>query len=170
LNGFTGTVAFSVTGLPSGATATFSPASVTTSGSTTLSVSTSAATPTGSYTLAIRGTSGPRVRTVNVTLVVNGDFSISATPTSRTIARGGVATYTVTITAGANFSGTVNLSVSGAPSLATKTFNPTSIVNSGTSTLTIDTEPGVSAGTRTLTIKGIGGGRTHSVNVTLIIQ
>ena len=70
LNGFTGTVAFSVTGLPSGATATFTPPSVTTSGSTTMSVSTSAATPPGSYPLTIRGTSGPRTRTVNVTLVV----------------------------------------------------------------------------------------------------
>ena len=88
VNGFTGTVAFSVTGLPSGATATFNPASVTTSGSTTMSVSTSAATPPGSYPLTIRGTSGPRTRTVNVTLVVNGDFSISATPASRTITRG----------------------------------------------------------------------------------
>ena len=58
-NGFTGTVTFSVTGLPSGATGAFTPASVTTSGSTTLNVSTSAATPSGSYPLTIRGTSGP---------------------------------------------------------------------------------------------------------------
>ena len=170
VNGFTGTVAFSVTGLPSGATATFNPVSVTTSGSTTMSVSTSAATPPGSYPLTIRGTSGPRIRTVNVTLVVNGDFSISATPASRTITRGGVATYNVTITAGQGFSGTVNLTVSGAPSRATTTFNPASIVNAGTSVLTIDTEPNVQRRTRTLTITGTGGGRVHSVTVTLIIQ
>ena len=50
-----------------------------------------------------------------------------------------MATYTVTITAGQGFSGTVNLSVSGVPSRATATFNPASIVNSGTSVLTIDT-------------------------------
>ncbi len=124
VNGFTGSVAFSVTGLPSGATATFNPVSVTTSGTTTMSVSTTAATPPGSYPLTIRGTSGPRTRTVNVTLVVNGDFTISATPASRTITRGGVATYTVTISAGPGFSGTVNLSVSGAPPRSTKTFNP----------------------------------------------
>jgi hypothetical protein len=170
VNGFTGNVAFSVTGLPAGATATFSPTSVTTSGSTTMSVSTTTATPAGSYPLTIRGTSGPRVRTVNVTLVVGGDFSISATPASQTIARGGVATYTVTITAGAGFSGTVNLSVAGVPGRATATFNPASIVNSGSSVLTIDTEPNVQRRTRTLTITGTGGGRTHSVNVTLIIQ
>ncbi len=102
--------------------------------------------------------------------MVNGDFSISATPASRTITRGGVATYNVTITAGQGFSGTVNLTVSGAPSRATTTFNPASIVNAGTSVLTIDTEPNVQRRTRTLTITGTGGGRVHSVTVTLIIQ
>jgi hypothetical protein len=173
LNGFTGTVAFSVTGLPSGAAAAFNPASVTTSGSTTMSVSTSAATPQGSYPLTIQGTSGPRIRTVTVTLVVsgNGDFSISATPASQTIPRGGVATYTVTITAAPQgFSGTVNLTVSGVPARATASFNPAAIVNSGTSVLTIDTQPNVQKRTRTLTITGTGGGRVHSVNVTLSVQ
>ena len=168
--GFSGTVAFSVTGLPSGASATFTPTSVSTSGTTTLNVATTTATPPGSYPLTIRGTSGPRVRTVNVTLVVNGDFSISVTPTSRTITQGAVATYTVTITAGQGFSGTVALSVSNAPGRATTTFSPPSIVNAGTSTLTIDTNPNVQRRTRTLTITGTGGGRTHSVNATLIIQ
>jgi PKD repeat protein len=169
LAGFTGTVAFTVTGLPAGATAAFSPTSVTTSGSTTLSISTSASTPAGSYPLTIRGTSGPRVRTVNVTLIVNGDFTISVSPTSRTISRGGIATYVVTIASNA-FAGTVNLSVSGAPSRATKIFNPTSIVNSGSSTLTIDTNSNVQKGTRTITITGTGAGRTHSVNATLIVR
>ena len=167
--GFTGTVNFSVTGLPSGATASFSPASLTTSGSTTLSVATSGTTPSGSYPLTIRGTSGPLTRTVDVTLVVNGDFSISAAPSSITINRGGTAVYTVTI-AGTAFSGTVNLSVSNAPTRATATFNPTSVVNSGTSTLTIATFANVSRRTRVLTITGTGGGRTHSTTVTLIVQ
>ncbi|HYR83787.1 MAG TPA: galactose oxidase-like domain-containing protein [Terriglobia bacterium] len=168
--GFSGTVTFSVSGLPSGATASFNPGSVSTSGSSTLSVSTSASTPGGTYTLTIRGTSGPLTRSVNVTLVVNGDFTISATPASRTITQGGIATYNVTIAAGPGFSGTVGLSVSGAPQRATVTFNPTSIVNSGTSVLTVDTLPNVQRRTRTLTITGTSGSRVHSTNVTLIIQ
>src|SRR5258707_7691651 len=50
-NGFTGNVTFSVTGLPSGAAASFSPSSVAGSGSSKLSVSTSNLTPTGRYRL-----------------------------------------------------------------------------------------------------------------------
>jgi hypothetical protein len=172
-NGFTGTVTFSVTGLPSGATGAFTPASITTSGSTTLNVSTSASTPSGSYPLTIRGTSGPVTRTFNVTLVVdvvNGDFTIAATPASQTIPRGGVATYNVTVTGGPGFSGTVNLTVSGVPARSTTSFNPASIVDSGTSVLTVDTASNAQKRTHTLTITGTGGGRVHSVNVTLTVQ
>ncbi|HEX3436006.1 MAG TPA: galactose oxidase-like domain-containing protein, partial [Pseudacidobacterium sp.] len=57
-NGFTGNVSFSVTGLPSGATASFTPTSVSGSGSSTLAVNTSSSTPTGTYTLTITGTDG----------------------------------------------------------------------------------------------------------------
>ena len=55
---------------PSGASASFTPASVASAGSTTLAVSTSAATPIGTYTLTIRGTSGPITRSTTVTLIV----------------------------------------------------------------------------------------------------
>jgi hypothetical protein len=172
-NGFTGTVAFSVTGLPSGATGAFTPPSLTTSGSSTLNVSTSAATPPGSYPLTIRGVSGTVTRTVNVTLVVdavNADFTIAATPATRTIARGAVATYTVTITAGQGFSGTVNLTASDVPARTTAAFSPASIVNSGTSVFSVDTDNNTQKKTHTVTITGTGGGRVHSVTVTVTVQ
>ena len=169
-SGFTGTVDFSVTGLPSGATATFTPPSVIGSGSSSLVVATSTSTASGTYALTIRGTSGPVTRTANVTLVVNGDFAIAASPTSRTISRGSSTTYSVTVTAGQGFSGPVGLTVSGLPSRATGTFNPASLTGSGTSVLTVTTARNVQKGTRTVTITGSGGGRTHSVNVTLIIR
>jgi hypothetical protein len=71
LNGFNGSTTFTVSGLPSGASGSFSPTSVTGSGSSTLSVSTSGSTPTGSYTLTITGTSGSLVHSTTVTLVVS---------------------------------------------------------------------------------------------------
>jgi len=168
--GFSGTVSFSATGLPPGATASFNPTSVISSGSTTLSVSTSGTTPQGSYPLAITATSGSLSHTVNVTLVVNGDFSISATPSSVTVARGGNAQYTVTIAAGAGFSGTVTFSASGLPKSSTARFSPTSVVNSGTSVLTLDTRKNTPRGTYLLIVTGTSGNRVHSASVNLVVQ
>jgi hypothetical protein len=71
-NGFSGTITFGVTGVPAGATASFKPGSVASSGSSTLATTTSASTPAGSYPLTITGTSGTLTRTSQVTLVVNG--------------------------------------------------------------------------------------------------
>jgi PKD repeat protein len=168
--GFSGTVSFSLSGLPSGATASFNPGAVTSSGSTTLSVSTSGATPAGSYTLAIAGTSGSLTHTINVTLVVNGDFSITVTPASLTVGRGASGSYTVTIAAGPGFSGTVNLSVSGLPKFANAKFNPVSVVNSGTSVLTVSTNRNVAIGTSTLIVTGTSVGGVRSANVSLNVQ
>jgi len=168
-SGFTGTVSFSVTGLPSGATATFNPTSVSGSGSTTLSVSTSGTTPAGNYTLAITATSGPASHTANVTLSV-GDFSISASPASGTVTRGGNASYTVTIAGGTGFTGTVTLSASGLPKFANAKFNPVSVVNSGTSVLTVNTNRNVAPGSYLLIVTGTSGNRVHSTSITLVVQ
>jgi hypothetical protein len=80
INGFTGTVALSVSGLPTGATGTFSPTSITGgSGTSTLNVTTSTSTPVGTYTLTIKGTSGSLIHTTTVTLVI-APLSCSAAP------------------------------------------------------------------------------------------
>jgi len=169
LSGFTGLVDFTVTGLPAGAG--FIPASITGGGSTAVQVTTTAATPAGSYPLVIRGTSAGVTRTANVTLVVaNGDFSIAATPLTRTVKRGDSTTYTVTLSFTPGFSGPVALTVSNLPARVTGTFNPASLTGSGTSVLTISTMKSGQKGAKTLTITGTGGGRTHSVDVTVTIQ
>jgi len=168
--GFTGTVTFSVTGLPAGATASFNPTSVNTSGSTTLSVTTNGSTSAGSYPLTITGTSGPVTQSVNVTLVITGDFTISATPASFTIKRGGIATYTVTITTVGGFTGTVTLSQGGAPRRSNVNLTPSSVVNSRNSTLTIEARHNVPVGASVVTITGTSGGQSHSTTVNLVVQ
>jgi len=70
INGFTGTVTFSASGLPTGASSSFNPSSVTTSGSTTMTVTTATNTTRGTFPLTITGTSGSLQRTTSVTLVV----------------------------------------------------------------------------------------------------
>ena len=71
--GYTGTVALSVTGLPTGATAAFSSGSIR-SGTTasTLTVSTGPATPPGTYVLSISGTGGSLTHSTPVNFTVLG--------------------------------------------------------------------------------------------------
>jgi hypothetical protein len=66
LNGFTGAVNLSVTGLPAGASASFSPASVNGSGTATLTVTAGLLTPLGTSTLTIKGDSGALSHTATV--------------------------------------------------------------------------------------------------------
>jgi hypothetical protein len=98
------------------------------------------------------------------------DFSIAASPASQTVTRGSSTIYAVTVGALNGFTGTVGLSVSGLPSRATATFNPSSITGSGSSTLTITTNRRTPIGTATLTITGASGSLSHSTTVTLVVQ
>ena len=68
--GFSGTVSLSVSGLPAGATASFSSPSIITPGSAILTVTTAATTPIGSSTLTITGTSGGLTHAATATLTV----------------------------------------------------------------------------------------------------
>src|SRR5882762_3460343 len=168
--GFSGTVTFSVSGLPAGAGASFSPPSVNTSGSSTMNVTTSASTPVGSYPLTITGTSGTLSHTTSVTLVVanpTADFALSATPASQSVPRNGTTTYTVTVTPSNGFSGTVSFAVSGLPSGATASFNPTTVTGSGSTTMTVTVSR--QRGTFPLTITGTSGALSHTASVSLTV-
>ncbi|MFJ2577941.1 hypothetical protein [Kitasatospora aureofaciens] len=66
------TVNLTASGLPSGATASFSPASVTSGGSSTLTVSTSTSTPNGTYAITVTGTGASVTHTATYNLTVTG--------------------------------------------------------------------------------------------------
>jgi hypothetical protein len=171
LNGFTGNVGLSASGLPSGATASFNPTSVSGSGSSTLTISTLSSTAVGSYPITITGTSGALTHTASITLVVTSppDFSLAATPSSRSVGQGSGTTYTVSVTALNGFSGTVGFTTSGLPSGATAGFNPTQITSSGSTTLTITTATSTPTGSYPITITGTSGTLTHTASVTLVV-
>ncbi|WP_194926366.1 glycosyl hydrolase 2 galactose-binding domain-containing protein [Catenulispora pinisilvae] len=73
-------VALTASGLPTGATATFSPASVTAGGSSTLTVATAATTPAGTYPITITGTALSATHTASYSLTVNSSGGTSCTP------------------------------------------------------------------------------------------
>ncbi|MEV7027627.1 hypothetical protein AB0O00_36550, partial [Kitasatospora sp. NPDC093558] len=63
-------VNLTASGLPTGATAAFSPASVTSGGSSTLTVTTAASTPFGTYPITVTGTGASATHTATYTLTV----------------------------------------------------------------------------------------------------
>ncbi|MFZ1916777.1 MAG: protease pro-enzyme activation domain-containing protein [Terriglobales bacterium] len=87
LDGFTGSVTMSASGLPSGVTAGFVPNPTTTTSTLTLTASASAAT--GTSTVTITGTSGSLTATTTVSLTVTSGSSapvVTLTPASLTFA------------------------------------------------------------------------------------
>lgn len=170
LNHYAGTVSYGVSGLPSGATPTFTPASVSNSGTSTLAISTGFATPAGSYTLTITGSDGVITHTTSVTLVVQSvDFSISAAPSSQSVLQGNSTSYTITQTAINGFSAIVGYGVSGLPTGASASFNPANVTGAGTTTLSVTTATTTPVGSYTLTILATDGVNNHSTTVTLVV-
>lgn len=97
-------------------------------------------------------------------------FTLAVSPTSLSVAQGATGTVTVTTTVSGGFSNAVALTISGAPTGATSSFNPTSIAapGSGTSTLTLGGGT-AAAGTYTLTVTGTGGGLTRTATVSFTV-
>ena len=112
----------------------------------------------------VTATSGTVHGNASVTVTApSQDFSLSVSPASRTVSRGGTASYTVTTTP----NGPVTLSLTGQPSGSTVAFSPNPAT--GTSTLTVKTRPSTARQTYTMTIKGVSGSFTHTFSVTLIV-
>jgi Bacterial Ig-like domain (group 2) len=95
------------------------------------------------------------------------DFTLSIDPPSQSVKRGGIATYTVTITPMNGFTGSVTLSLTGQPSRAAVSFGP---IVSNTSTLTIDTAANTARRSYALTIRGVSGSLSHTTTASLTVN
>jgi hypothetical protein len=173
--GFNSSVALTVSGCPANATCGLNPTSVTppsnSFANSTLSVATTVNTPTGPYVLTINGNDSGHSTTVSLTVNPPPDFTLSASPTSLTVAQGGSGNSTITATSKFGFSSSVALTVSGCPTNVTCTLNPTSVTppsnSSASATLTINAAANASPGTYTLTINGNGAGHSTTVSLTI---
>ncbi len=93
VNGFASTVAFSAGGLPSGATATFSPASSPTG--TTLGIATTAGTPAGTYTVTVNGTAAATATSNAVSATTSVGLTVVAALEAQTITFAAIGAQTV---------------------------------------------------------------------------
>ncbi|GAA4250539.1 hypothetical protein GCM10022255_039620 [Dactylosporangium darangshiense] len=172
LNGFTGNVGLSLTGLPGGVgSSAFNPTSVATAGSSQLTVTTLATAPPGTYPLTVTGTSGSLSRTATVMLTVTArDFTLSASPSAVTVSRGQTASYTVSAGSVGGFAGSVTLSVTGLPAGASATFSTNPVGTPGTSTLRVRTTSSTPRASFTVIVIGTAGALVHQVPVTLTVR
>jgi hypothetical protein len=99
---------------------------------------------------------------------VANDFSMSASPTSLSLAQGANGTSTISTAVTSGSAQSVSLSVSGVPSGATASLSPTSVTAGGSSTLTLNAGT-AAAGTYTLTVTGTGASATHATTVSLTV-
>ena len=175
VDGFTGSVTLAASGLPSGVTATFG--TNPTTGTSVLTLTASATATTGAATVTITGTSGSLTATTTLALTVNSTatpaFSVSASPTSVTVAQGSSGTSTITVTSTGGFNSATTLSASGLPSGVTATFSTNPVTppanGSATSTLTLTASSSATVGTATVTITGTSGSTSHSATITLTV-
>ena len=174
LGGFTNSVSLTITGLPTGATATFNSPSINLAtlnfGATNvlLAITTSNATPVGNYPLTIIGTSGSVSHTNTVNLIVGG-FACSASPPSQAVSAGNSVSYTITVTTNSGYSGSVSFGITGLPANTGASFSPASLNGAGRSTLNVNTTNTAPGGTYTLTINGTNGASLISITVSLVV-
>ncbi len=161
--GFTGNVTMSVSGLPAGAAASFSPNPTT--NNSTLLVTANSSTAIGQYTLTVTGTSGTQTASTTMILgIYKPTFTLSSYG-SVTVGQGNSVSSYVSVDAQYGFSGSVALSITGLPSGVTAVFSPSSTTSNSTLVLTAgNTAP---VGQYPLTISGTSGGVTVTTPLTL---
>jgi hypothetical protein len=164
---------FTVTGVPSHATATFSPTS-TTGTATALTVQTASNTPAGSYLLLVKGkagTSGPSssvTATLTVTAPPPPSFTLAVASDNINVSAGLSGAFTVTITR-TNLSAPIGFTLTGAPSHTTASFSPTP-TSGNTTTLTVQTASNTPLGSYSLVVKGAAGSVVATVIAHLTVS
>ncbi len=175
-NGFDAAVALSVSGLPSGVTASFSESSFAApgSGSSVLTLWATSTAATGSHAVTITAAGGGVTKSLTVTLAVTAppNFTLSESPTSATVVPGATTSFGFTLSETAGFTAPVELTVSGIPSGVTVSFSPVTSPAAGVYDLTIKlaAASNAPAGSATLTLTATGGGITHSTTFGLTVK
>jgi len=175
--GFNSAISLSVSGLPSGVTASFNPSSIAApgSGSSTLTFSASGTATTGTVNAIVTASGAGVTHTTTVALTISPaaspNFTLSASPASLSVTQGGSGNTTISTSVSGGFNSAVSLSASGLPTGVTASFNPASIAapGSGSSTLTFTASSTATIGTSNITVTASGGGVTHTATISLTI-
>ena len=175
--GFNSAVSLSVSGLPAGVTASFTPASIVApgTGNSTLKFTASSTATTGTFNATVTATGGGLTHTATIAVTVSAatspNFTVSASPASLSLVQGTSGSSSISTTVSGGFNSAISLSASGLPAGVTAAFAPASIAapGSGTSTLTLTASATATTGSSTVTITATGGTVTHTATIALTI-
>lgn len=155
---FTGSVAVTVEGAPTGVTGTAVPSG----DAATVTITVASTTAAGVYPLTVRAhgagltTDATQTFTLTVTAATSSTFTLLGTPTSLSVAQGATnATGGVKATRTGGFAGTITYSISGAPTGVTATFTPTATTDS--TQVAVSATGAVATGTYAVLIHGVSG-------------
>jgi subtilisin family serine protease len=121
---FAGNVTLSLTGLPPGVTATFTPSVVAAGGTSTLQLTASASAAVSAVALTLKGVSGSlNSRTaIGLSITAAPGFTVSVAPSTQSVTRGGTAAFTISVAGVGGFTGLIMIQPFGLPSNASTIF------------------------------------------------
>jgi hypothetical protein len=165
--GFTGAVAMTSSGAPTGVTLTFTPASIDAASSTSaIAIAVANTVAAGAYPITVTAsgtgiTAATATYTLTVTAAAVPTLAVAVAPTTTSIVAGASGSATATITRGGGFAGAVAMTSTGAPSGMTVVFTPASIdPTATTSAIAIAVGSGVAAGSYPIVVSAAGTGVT----------
>ncbi len=163
--GFNSAVAFSVTGLPSGVTAVFTPSTLPApgSGSSVLELVATSAAKAGVYSATMSATSGSakQLMALSLTIAPAPTFALVSSATAFSVPVGSSNTLTLTTTPSSNFNAAVILTVAGLPSGMTVQLLPSSMIaapGARATSVTFSAAANVAPKTYSVTVTATGGG------------
>ncbi len=175
VNGFAGAVAWTVSGLPAGITAT--PTSSMQGNSATFTLTAASSMAAGTYSIPVTGTSGSVAHTVSATLVVTApSFNLTINPASKSVTRptsgSTTVTYAVNVAPVGPLTKPVTLVASGGTTGITVSITGTNPVNPGSNgTLSVTITNSAKTGPRTLMVTGSAAGiASKQASTQIIIQ
>lgn len=177
INGFSGAVTLSASGLPTGVTASFNPSMVTGSAGSVLTLTATGTATVGTAQVTITGNStgtgttgaSSSSTTIPVTVVAKPDFTIAA-PASVNATAGTTTNATLAATFVGGLTGSVAVQASGQPPGVQVNFNPNSVNAPGGSIIAgFFVQPGTPAESANVTITATNGQGATAITHTVVI-
>jgi hypothetical protein len=174
LNGFSGSVNVSLSGLPPGATSTpASPFAVAAGGTQNLTLTVPSATAVGDSRTTVTGTSGGLSHTASLKLTVTAakDFSLGVSPAQIAATIGGVSqAFTVSVTGENGFTDNVTLSITGLPAGTTSLpASPFTVTAGARQNVAVNAPMATAVGNFSLQVGGTSGSSSHNAQVGLTV-